>query len=366
MRDNDGVSTPPVAPVVACPTADELSLLVSGDLPGPRRAELETHLAGCVACRGLAAAVTSTELVPLSRTSFPPDSRFLLATVDADRFTLRRQIAHGGMGRIVEAWDNRHLRAVAIKMLLRPDAEMERRFTREARITAQLQHPTIVPLYEAGRWTSGEPFFAMKLVEGRSLGQVIGDATTLAERLALLPHLVDVTEALAYAHGRGVVHRDLKPGNILVGAFGETVVVDWGLAKELDDAALSSKRRRPRDEAHDDVALTSIGQAIGTPCYMPPEQARGDDVDARADVYALGALLYHLFAGEPPHASTTVRAAIEGVLAGPPAPLAQRVPDLPAALVWQLGSSSLEFRFHTWTTRRVCSCVTSVRPANWA
>src|SRR5262249_52986488 len=148
------------------------------------------------------------------------------------------------------------------------------RFAREMRITARLQHPSIVPLYEAGRWPTGEPFFAMKLVQGESFSAVIAKTTSLAQRLALVPHLGAVAEAIAYAHGRGVIHRDLKPSNVIVGAFGETVVIDWGLAKRLDDTDVEAAA----SPAAADVALTQEGRAIGTPCYMPPEQARGERV----------------------------------------------------------------------------------------
>jgi serine/threonine protein kinase len=126
---------------------------------------------------------------------------------------------------------DRQGRRVALKVLLGSSENATQRFVREMQLTARLQHPSIVTLYEAGRWRSGEPFFAMKLVEGRSLRDELAELPTLKQRLSLVPRLIAVTDALAYAHDRGVIHRDLKPGNILVGAFGVTVVIDWGLAK---------------------------------------------------------------------------------------------------------------------------------------
>jgi serine/threonine protein kinase len=137
----------------------------------------------------------------------------------------------------------------------------------------------------------------MKLVLGQSLARVIRDADTPADRLALLPHVITAAEAVAYAHDQGIVHRDLKPINIVVGAFGETIVLDWGLAKDLraaggDDAELPALATPPGD--------TAAGAVLGTPSYMAPEQAAGHAVDARADVYALGAILHHLLAGAPP------------------------------------------------------------------
>jgi serine/threonine protein kinase len=156
------------------------------------------------------------------------------------------------------------------------------RFEREAAITARLQHPAIVPIYEAGTWPDGKAFYAMRLVEGRTLARAIDAATTLEARIALLPHVVAVTEALAYAHDKRVIHRDLKSGNVLVGAFGETVVIDWGLAKELDRPDVEDEPTAPHH------ALTRVGSVMGTPCFMAPEQARGEPLDERADVYALG------------------------------------------------------------------------------
>src|SRR4051812_7549501 len=153
----------------------------------------------------------------------------LLPYVPAIHYRPEREIARGGMGRIVAAEDLRLGRAVALKELIDPVAEQRGRFQREALITARLQHPGIVPVYEAGRWPSGDPFFAMKLVSGRPLDRVIAEAATLADRLALLPRLAAAADAIAYAHSQRVIHRDLKPANVLIGEFGETVVIDWGL-----------------------------------------------------------------------------------------------------------------------------------------
>ena len=151
----------------------------------------------------------------------------------AERYVLDREIGQGGMGRVFEGRDLRLGRTVAIKMLRTHDAALASRFEREVKLAARLQHPGVVPVYDAGFWPSGEPFLVMKLVLGQSLARVIRDADTHEDRLALLPNVLAAAEAVAYAHDQGIVHRDLKPSNILVGAFGETVVVDWGLAKDL-------------------------------------------------------------------------------------------------------------------------------------
>jgi serine/threonine protein kinase len=136
----------------------------------------------------------------------------------------------------------------------------------------------------------GQPFYAMKLVTGESLDKVVAHTKTLAERMALLPQMIDLVEALAYAHDQHIVHRDLKPSNVILGSFGETVVIDWGLAKDLSGTIESE------DETAD-AALTVEGGVIGTPVYMAPEQARAAEVDERSDVYSLGAILYQVLTG---------------------------------------------------------------------
>src|ERR1044071_1345030 len=160
------------------------------------------------------------------------DYKELLA-VERHHYAITREIARGGIGRVFEARDLRLGRQVAIKELLPKNRDAARRFEREARITARLQHPSIIHVYEAGVWPGGEPFYAMPRVSGRSLDKVVAEKQTLAERLGLLPHVIAVADALAYAHNENVIHRDLKPANVLVGEFGETVVIDWGLAKDL-------------------------------------------------------------------------------------------------------------------------------------
>jgi tetratricopeptide (TPR) repeat protein len=256
--------------------------------------------------------------------------------VDRGHYIIGDQIARGGMGRIIAAHDRRLDRPVAIKELIVQDPGLLARFEREARITARLQHPSIVSIHEAGKWPSGEPFFAMKLVAGRSLDVVIDEQATLAGRLALIPSIIAAVDALAYAHSKNIVHRDLKPGNILVGDFGETVVIDWGLAKDLGDKddVISAPARPGVQEGE-----TVVGSVLGTPAYMPLEQAKGDRVDQRADVYALGAILYHVLVGEPPYTGRTTDQLLLKLLSNPPAPVELVVPAAPKDLVTIVGKA---------------------------
>ena len=179
------------------------------------------------------------------------------------------------------------------------------RFLAEVRVTAQLQHPGIVPVHELGQLPDGRPYFTMEEVRGVSLRDAIcevheasvGGRWEQSRSGWTLRRLVDalarVCDAVAYAHSRGVLHRDLKPHNVMLGAFGEVRVVDWGLAKVTADA----------DESFIAAGegVTRVGHVAGTPCYMPPEQAFGQPLDERADVYSLGAVLYYLMCGKAPY-----------------------------------------------------------------
>jgi WD40 repeat protein len=278
-----------------------------------------------------------------------PGSAQGLPIVDPRNYDLRNEIARGGMGRIRVAFDRRLGRTVAIKELLTADPIHAARLEREALVSAQLQHPSIVSVHEAGRWPNGLPFLAMELVDGESLNTVIKDAERFEHRLALLPHISAVADAIAYAHVRGIIHRDLKPANVLVGRFGETVVIDWGLAKEVsaDDAPPPAE---PTIEVPSpSAALTRAGTVLGTPYYMPPEQARGEAIDERADVYAIGAMLYHLLAGKPPFHGTgdVVSIVADGSAPDALAAVEPRVPRDLAAIVDRAMASAPDARYRT-------------------
>lgn len=240
--------------------------------------------------------------------------------VGEQKFALVEEINRGGMGVILRGHDRALGRDVAIKVLRDPGCEPHRqRFATEARITGQLEHPNIVPIHELGVDAEGRPFFAMKLVRGRTLAEIIerkrqGDADPPLSRLVGV--LIQICHAVAFAHARGVLHRDLKPSNIMLGDFGEVMLMDWGLAKALGG-------REPGSGAHPTVTAATLeetqnGVVLGTPSYMPPEQALGQVslLDERSDVYALGAVLYELLTLEPPVQGSDVSAVLSQVILG--------------------------------------------------
>ena len=288
-----------------------------------------------------------------SSPALPPPPSSAAASTDAvpagdpDRYEQIAEHARGGLGRVVRAIDKRLGRTVAVKELLRHDAENEARFLREALITARLEHPGIVPVHEAGRWPNGDPYYVMKLVEGRTLKELIAERTEFRPRCELLPHVIAVADAVGYAHSEGVIHRDLKPSNVIVGEFGETIVVDWGLARDRKSAVPEPTSAAP--PAASGSLSTISGKVSGTPAYMSPEQARGELVDERADVYAIGAMLYELYTGAPPHEGPTPQAVLDRVLAGPPRPLCElaQVPDELATIVDKAMARSPEARYST-------------------
>ncbi|QDU20744.1 bifunctional serine/threonine-protein kinase/formylglycine-generating enzyme family protein [Urbifossiella limnaea] len=222
--------------------------------------------------------------------------------LDVPGYAVTGEIARGGMGRVLAATDLAFGREVAVKVLLpgHEAGEEAERFVREARITGRLAHPGIPPAYELGTLAEGSPFLAMKLVRGRTLAALLADRPDLADDRPRFVGVVEqIAQAVGFAHSQGVIHRDLKPANVMVGAFGEVQVMDWGLAREREE-------ERPADgpgvrETALEVraaALTVAGAVMGTPAYMAPEQARGEDVDARADVFALGGVLCEVLTGK--------------------------------------------------------------------
>jgi serine/threonine-protein kinase len=271
------------------------------------------------------------------RTQLPtsePDSTFV-------RFRKVREHAAGNLGVVYVARDEELNREVALKEIKERNADhlhSRAKFMLEAEVTRGLEHPGIVPVYGLGRYDDGRPFYAMRFIRGRSLLQAVNrfhaeiahDADAGRRSLALqglLRRFTDVCNAVAYAHSRGVLHRDLKPDNVMVGRYGETLVVDWGLAKacgvsggpatiELADEPLPEGTLRP--STADAAEATQAGSLVGTPAYMSPEQAAGriDLMGPASDVYGLGATLYHVIVGQPPIQAATLGEALQKVRDG--------------------------------------------------
>lgn len=318
--------------------------------------EMLAEVAAAFAVQG--DAPPSSDIHTRTRESGPPDSADMHFTVNASqsaetvdsragvtaqdrwpatagRYEIRHEIARGGMGGILRGYDPEFRRPVALKVLLGQAAESDtavRRFLNEARITAQLQHPGLPPIYDLGVLPDHRPFFAMKLIEGETLTQLLTRRTSPRDDLSRFLSIFEkICQAVAYAHSQGIIHRDLKPQNVMVGEFGDVQVMDWGLAKRLtssqviDDEALdyAASLRGEVPPAEDfaspgETDLSRTGMVLGTPSYMPPEQAGGKLrlVDQRADVFGLSAILCVILTGHPPYIGGSRREAFERSHAG--------------------------------------------------
>jgi serine/threonine-protein kinase len=258
-----------------------------------------------------------------------PRSEQMPAPDSAGRYQLLGEIARGGMGAVLKGRDTDLGRDIAVKVLLEGHLgkpELTLRFVEEAQISGQLQHPGVVPIYEMGVFADGRPYFTMKLVKGQTLAKLLDERKEPQQnRAPLLKVFEQVCQTLAYAHARGVIHRDVKPSNVMVGHFGEVLVMDWGLAKVLAEGGVADENRAKqraevsvirtlRGESSDvsgsSGTQTQAGSVLGTPAYMAPEQARGDLelTDERADVFGLGAVLCEILTGQPPFLGKTAEA----------------------------------------------------------
>jgi tetratricopeptide (TPR) repeat protein/tRNA A-37 threonylcarbamoyl transferase component Bud32 len=308
---------------MTCPPSTKLQLLLNDELPAAELAETEAHIEQCPGCK----ARLHFWLMTGAEGTDPPAG-------GGPRYRIMHLHAQGGLGEVFMADDMELNRPVALKRMqerFRNDAGSRRRFLQETEITARLEHPSVVPVYGLIRDEEGNPCYAMRFIRGEGLDAAIrrfheadGKGRDAGERSLALRQLLSrfttICNAIAYAHSRGILHRDLKPSNVMLGKYGETLVVDWGLAKPIprDDAV------RTADEATLTVGLadgdnaTLIGQAVGTPAYMSPEQASGQwgRVGASSDIYSLGAILYTLLTGQPPFVMGSVREKLEQVQRG--------------------------------------------------
>lgn len=297
------------------------------------------------------------------------------------RYSFERKVGQGSMGEVFRVWDGDLRRTLAMKILSRGFGRLntdqyERtltRFVAEAQVTSQLDHPSIVPVHDFGVSPDGLAYFTMKLVKGRELRHVIdelhaesGNGWTMHRVLGLVHK---ACEAMSYAHHKGVLHRDLKPTNVMVGRYGAVYVMDWGLARILGsdhedvllaDGDITLRVTSDRDgmlrEAGIDQNATRKGASVGTPAYMAPEQAGGggEAIDERADVYGIGAILYHVASGRPPYTEPGKRTPVQTVLfklqQGPPPSIDTVAPGAPAelrAIVRTAMARAPEARFQT-------------------
>jgi serine/threonine protein kinase len=249
----------------------------------------------------------------------PSPSQFGIVSIPhvLGRFRVLNEVARGGMGVVLRAYDPTLDRELAVKLLspdIAPDSDAARRFAQEARVAGQLDHPGIIPVYEAGTLPDGRSYFAMPFIEGRTLSAVLAERPDPRHDLERwLAVFEQVCVAVAHAHEKGIVHRDLKPANVMIGPVGQVVVMDWGVAAI-------------RGAAHQTGESGGGYWVFGTPAYMPPEQARGlAGADPRIDVFGLGGILCEILTGEPPNVGDDATSVTRRAAAGDQEELARRL-----------------------------------------
>ena len=276
--------------------------------------------------------------------SGPPTPRADPTQFVANRYRLIEVLGRGGMGEVYVARDEMMAREVALKRMLdeSPSPDSVERFLREARVQGRLDHPAIPPVYELSRDVDGRPFFAMKRLVGTPLSRILdqlakgdSEAVTRYPVQRLLRAFIEICHAVHLAHERGVVHRDIKPSNVMIGELGEVYLLDWGVAKVVGLRELTSMQDIPAGKTAASARSTLPGVVIGTPGYMAPEQRDAEDVDPRADIYALGCVLFEILAGMPLHPRTSAKPGTDPVEVCPSlrAPDREIPPELDALCV---------------------------------
>lgn len=349
---------------MACLDESEIAEYVSGVLPPERTAIAEEHIDACPACyhlvvQALAASVLGPDQSAGSNAAptlpeqgmvgrpfeeaaeldLQPSIRVLPEV--PSRYTILGLRGRGGQASVYAAFDEFLRREIALKELSANPAvdsspqlrrELEARFLREIGVASQLVHPSIVHVYDAGKREDGSLYYTMQLIQGKTLSKALAGATSLSQRLALLGNFVDVCNAVAYAHSRGVLHRDIKPSNVMLGEFGETVVLDWGLAKTRSDASLPDTRSPGQSVPPCGPDPTMDGMLLGTPRYMSPEQAAGRPLDERSDIWALGVVLFEILTGKAPFQGDSTTAVLKKVKEEDVPRVRDLAPEAPAEL----------------------------------
>lgn len=265
------------------------------------------------------------EALHANETFLPPVSEISVSLIGAKsgpRYTTAEQhvIGEGGMGRIIRVFDTHLGRNIAQKELhnhlkgtkSRGGSNIQQRFLREARITAQLEHPGIIPVYEVGEQEDGTLYYTMQELTGRTLKDALKECHTIKERMQLMGHMIDFCQAIGFAHSKGIIHRDIKTENVMIDEHGQTIVLDWGLAKSISESEIAYTKVDSAPLFND---KTSIGVVMGTPSYMSPEQAVGDihTMDATTDVWSLGIVLFELITGQLPFSDRNTMVLLEKI-----------------------------------------------------
>jgi serine/threonine protein kinase/tetratricopeptide (TPR) repeat protein len=321
-------------------SAEQLFSYMLDSSEGKLDESIAEHLENCVTCSALLMKLKSVEnrlgrLADASPSqgfentlaascSMPINKQRKQALKSLGPYEILEEIGRGGMGVVLKAFDKSLNREVALKVM-RADAykqdEWRKRFIEEAQITGQLEHPGIAPVHLLGTNSKGHEFFSMKLMSGKTLAEIlIANQKFNAKNTFPLPRLLSiferVCETVEFAHSHGIIHRDLKPANIMIGDHGEVWVIDWGLAKPVEHTKLKKGIARVQSIRDATGQLTTSGSVVGTPSYMPPEQALGETLDVGADIYSLGAILYEILTGAPPAEGKSINDILSRVAKG--------------------------------------------------